>query len=131
MLLGQLLFHSFPFLQDNVGTSLGKAPDEVIISGQVEAEVESQVFPEAYVEGRSKMTRPKLEIGYLVQTEAFPGRGVCGRQVRMANQEVHHEQLEEAVENEGDPPERVVAFGLVGSHVVLLDQPQGEEQSHD
>jgi len=47
-------------LLDDVRAEFGETPDEVVVSCEIEAEIEPEIFSEAYIEWRAKLFRPEL-----------------------------------------------------------------------
>lgn len=111
-------------LVHDVGPVLGQAPDEVVVAGEVEAEVELQVLLEADVERRSHPPRPELEVRDLLPAQAFPRCHVRGGQVRVEDYQVHDEELEQNVDREANPSERLRVVDSLG-------ELQSQEHDHE
>ena len=61
LVLLDFLFLAFFFeLLDDVRAEFGETPDEVVVSCEIEAEIEPEIFSEAYIEWRAKLFRPEL-----------------------------------------------------------------------
>ena len=59
------------------------------------------------------MTRPELKIRNFIPTQALPGGRIRRCQIRVTNQKINHEKLEEAVEDQGDPSKHIVTLRLI------------------
>lgn len=123
VLLLDLLFLLLNLVHD-VRPVFGQAPDEVVVAREIEAEVQLQVLLQADVEGRSHPARPQLEVRDLLPTQALPRCHVRSSQVRVEDDQIDDEELEQNIDRKANPSK---CFGIINS----LGELEGQKHEHE